>query len=67
MAREKIRFLVDDRGRKRSVVLPMKEYQELLEDLADLVVIAEGKDEPSEPVEVVRQRLEKRWRTTESK
>lgn len=67
MAREKIRFLVDNRGRKRSVVLPMKEYQELLEDLADLAVIAERKDEPSEPVEVVRERLEKRWRTIESK
>ena len=67
MAREKIRFLVDDIGRKRSVVLPMKEYREVLEDRADLVVIAERKDEPSEPVEVVRERLEKRWRTTESK
>jgi hypothetical protein len=61
MAREKIRFLVDDRGRKQSVVLPIKEYQELLEDLADLALIAERKNEPAEPLEVVNKRLEEKW------
>ena len=49
MAREKVRFLVDEKGRKRSVVLPIADYQELLEDLADLAVIAERKEEPGEP------------------
>jgi hypothetical protein len=61
MAREKIRFLVDEKGRKQSVVLPIKEYQELLEDLADLTLIAERKDQPTEPLEVVKKRLEEKW------
>jgi hypothetical protein len=67
MARQKISFVVDERGRKQSVVLPIKEYQELLEDLADLALIAERKNEPTEPLEVVRKRLEEKWRTTRSK
>ena len=64
MAREKMRYLVDEKGRKRSVVLPMADYQELLEDLADLAVIAERKEEPVEALEVVKQRLEAKWRNT---
>ena len=64
MAREKIRFLVDEKGRRQSVVLPMKEYQELLEDLEALTIIAERKDEPTEPLAVVKRRLEEKWRNT---
>ena len=64
MAREKMRFLVGEKGRKKSVVLPIADYQELLEDLADLAIIAERKEEPVEPLEVVKQRLEDKWRNT---
>ena len=64
MAREKMRFLVDEKGRKKSVVLPIADYQELLEDLADLAIIAERKEQPVEPLEVVKQRLEDKWRNT---
>ena len=64
MAREKLRFLIDEKGRKRSVVLPIADYQELLEDLADLAVIAERKEEPGEPLEIVKQRLQDKWQNT---
>ncbi len=57
MAGEKIRFLVDENGRKQSVVLPIKEYQDLLEDLA---LIAERRDEPAESLDIVRKRLEEK-------
>ena len=67
MARQKIRFLVDQRGRKQSVVISMKEYQELLEDLSDLVLIADRKSEPAESLEAVKQRLEERWGSTGSR
>ena len=67
MARERTRFLVDDRGRKQAVVLPIKQYQQLLEDLADLVVIAERRGEPAEPLDVVRKRLEAKWLSTRLK
>jgi hypothetical protein len=63
----KIRFLVDEKGRKQSVVLGVKEYQQLLEDLADLALMAEGKDEPVEPLALVKKRLAERWQNTRSK
>ena len=67
MVREKIRFLVDENGKKKSVVLPMKEYQKLVEDLADLSLIAERKAEPAESLAEVKGRLEEKWRDTESR
>ena len=66
MAKAKLRFLVDERGRKQSVVVPIKEYRELLEDLADLATFAERKDEPAESLESVKKRLEERWGSTGS-
>lgn len=38
-------FIVDARGRKKAVVIPYREYEELIEDLHDLAVIADRKDE----------------------
>jgi hypothetical protein len=57
MARQKISFLVDEQGRKQSVVLLIRDYQQLLEDLADLALIVERKDEPTESLELVKKRL----------
>ncbi|MCH8109707.1 MAG: hypothetical protein IIB15_06215 [Chloroflexi bacterium] len=67
MARLKKRYLTDEKGRKTAVVLPIKEYEELLEDLEDLAIIAERKDEPTEPLETVTERLETKWQNTESR
>lgn len=38
-------FIVDNSGKKIAVVLPLENYEELLEDLHDLAIIAERKDE----------------------
>ena len=38
-------FVTDDTGKKTGVILPIAEYQELLEDLADLAVVAERRNE----------------------
>ncbi len=67
MPREKIRFLVDEKGRKKSVVLPMKEYQALVEDLADMAVIAERNGDPTQSLDLVRKNLEEKWLNTISK
>lgn len=67
MPREKIRFLVDEKGRKKSVVLPMKEYQALVEDLADMAVIAERNGDPTRSLDLVRKNLEEKWLNTISK
>ena len=40
-------FVTDSDGNKKAVILPLVEYEELLEDLEDLAVAAERKDEPT--------------------
>lgn len=40
-------FVVNERGERVSVVLPLAEYEELLEDLEDLARVAERRDEPT--------------------
>ncbi len=38
-------FVVDAKGKKTGVILPMKRYRKLMEDLHDLAVIAERRTE----------------------
>ena len=56
-----LRYVVDERGQRKSVVLSMCEYRELMDDLADLALIAERNDEPAEPLEAVKKRLDEKW------
>jgi PHD/YefM family antitoxin component YafN of YafNO toxin-antitoxin module len=49
-------------GKPTAVVLPIAEYQELLEDLHDLAVIARRKDEPVIPLAEVKRRLKRNGR-----
>ena len=64
MLTSKSRFVVDDNGEKTAVIIPIEDYERLLEDLADLSVIAGRRDEPGEPLEVVKDKLEKKWRNS---
>ena len=41
--------LTDDRGERTAVGLPISEYEKLLEDLGELAVVAERRDEPVIP------------------
>jgi PHD/YefM family antitoxin component YafN of YafNO toxin-antitoxin module len=50
-------YLLDGSGKKAFVVLSMKEYEELLEDLHDLAVIAERRDEPTISLDELEERL----------
>jgi len=50
-------FVVDESGRKTAVILPVDEYEDLLEDIHDLTVIAERKDEPTISFEDLKKRL----------
>jgi hypothetical protein len=50
-------YLVDHTGKKTSVLLPLKEYERLLEDLHDLAMVAERRDEPVVSLEELRSRL----------
>ena len=42
-----VQYLTDDRSERTAVVLPLSEYEKLMEDLADLAVVAERREEPT--------------------
>ncbi len=52
-------YLVNTTGKKEFVVLTIKEYEELIEDLQDLAVMAERKDEPHKDFGVFKDNLKK--------
>lgn len=41
-----LQYLTDEHGDRTAVVLPIGDYEKLLEDLEDLAVVAERRDEP---------------------
>ena len=52
-------YVVDEKGHKKAVLLPVEEYEELLEDLSDLAIAAERRDEET----VGHQQLLKEFKT----
>ena len=50
-------YIVDENGNKISVILPFSEYQQMQEDLHDLMVIAERKDENTLSIAEMKKRL----------
>jgi PHD/YefM family antitoxin component YafN of YafNO toxin-antitoxin module len=42
----KEQYIVDNKGKKTAIILPMKQYKQLLEDLHDLAIVAERRNEP---------------------
>ena len=39
-------YVTDSEGNKKAIILPIEEFDELLEDIDDLACIAERRDEP---------------------
>ena len=52
-------YITDDKGKKTAVILPIEEFEELLEDLEDLAVLLERRDEPTIPFDEVVAKLKK--------
>ena len=52
-------FITNSEGKKISVILSYKKYEKLLEDLHDLAVIAERRDEKSLSLEELKANLKK--------
>ncbi|OGO40851.1 MAG: hypothetical protein A2Z04_07425 [Chloroflexi bacterium RBG_16_57_9] len=50
-------FIVDAEGKKTAVILSIKRYEQLMEDLHDLAVITERRDEELISLEEVKRRL----------
>jgi PHD/YefM family antitoxin component YafN of YafNO toxin-antitoxin module len=52
-------YVVDPQGRKTAVILPLKRYRELMEDLHDLAMVAERRNERAISLEEMKRRLKK--------
>ncbi len=59
MAKFQEQYVVDEKGKKTAVIIPVEEYEELLEDIRDLAIIAERRDEPTIPFEELKKKLRK--------
>lgn len=50
-------YVTNEAGEKTAVILPIEEFLELLEDLEDLALLAERRDEPTISFDEVKKRL----------
>ena len=51
------RYITAEDGSRTDVVLPVADYEALMEDLQDLAVIAERREESTDSLEEVKERL----------
>jgi PHD/YefM family antitoxin component YafN of YafNO toxin-antitoxin module len=54
-----LQYLTDQKGKKTAVVMPVEDYEKLLEDLDDLAVIAERRDEETISHEELKRSLKR--------
>lgn len=52
-------YVVDANGKRTAVILPARQYARLLEDMHDLAVVAERREEKTVSAAEVRKRLKK--------
>ena len=52
-------YVVDTKGKKISIILSFKRYQQLMEDLHDLAVVAERRGEETISPQEMKRRIEK--------
>jgi hypothetical protein len=52
-------YVTNEIGKKVAVILPIEEFQELLDDIEDLAILAERREEPTIPHEKVIAKLKR--------
>ena len=57
MKAPKSQFIVDEGGKTTAVVLPVAKYRKLLEDLHDLAVVAEQREEEAISLSEMKRRI----------
>ena len=50
MITEDVQYVVDEKGDRTAVIVPIGDYEELIEDLHDLAIIAEREKSPPCPL-----------------
>ncbi len=51
------KYIVDGKGKKSEVILPIEKYNELLEDIHDLGIIAERKNDKTLSFDEIKKRI----------
>ena len=59
MAKFREQYVIDEKGQKTAVIIPVEDYEELLEDIHDLAIIAERRDESTIAFEELKKKLKK--------
>ncbi|MFO0416636.1 MAG: hypothetical protein ACK5Y6_05045 [Pseudomonadota bacterium] len=54
-----VQYVTDEKGRKKSVILPVETYEEMLEDIQDLVAVAERRKEKTISFDEMKKKLKK--------
>ncbi len=54
---QRVQYITDENGEKQSVILPVEAYEEILEDIQDLVAIAERKGDDLISLEELKKNL----------
>jgi hypothetical protein len=54
-----LKYITNEAGEKTAVILPIEEFEELLEDIEDIAVLLERRDELTIPFEEVIEKLKK--------
>ena len=57
--KQKLKYITDKKGNKKEVILSIREYNELLEDIEDLAIAADRKNEKLVDHDSVKEQLKK--------
>ncbi len=50
-------YITDEIGKKTAVIIPISDFEELMEDVRDLVIVANRRDEPTITHETLKKEL----------
>lgn len=50
-------YITDQKSKKNAIILPIEEYNELIEDIHDLAIIAERKNQETISFDKIKKRL----------
>lgn len=67
MSAHREQFVVDEQGKRRGVILSVSYYQRMLEDLHDLAVVAERKNEAPISLAEMKRRMKNQGRPAKAR
>ncbi len=59
MSTDQEQYVVDGEGKRTAVILPAEQYEQMIEDIHDLAVLAERRDEETINLAEIKQRMNK--------